>query len=142
MNIKLAILYFFFGFVVLQYQNCAPAPNVDGNIEGALAQDQVGVINPVVTGEIAFPQQKLSIPFEERLRAYGLCEQSGAKISWRLFAPNGEPVEQGLSECDQGTFVVDASETWKEFCDETFTLKAMLGAKASSEVQVETLCPN
>lgn len=130
--------------MVLQYQNCAPAPNADQDIENSLSQNQgdVGAINPVLMGEITFPQEKLSVPFEEKLRAHGLCEQSGALIRWRLLAPDGQAIEEGLAECEKGSFVVDASEGWKSFCDETFTLKAMLGAKASSEIQVETLCPN
>jgi len=123
---------------MVQYQNCAPAQNFDTDLEVA---SDVGVIDQVSVGAISFPQEKLSINFEDQVEALGICEQTGAIISWRLTDGDGSAIELGFSECDKGVFVVSLGEEWKQFCDETLTLKAALGAKASSEIKLETICP-
>jgi hypothetical protein len=142
LSYKLIVLYVLLGFIMVQYQNCAPGQNFDQNFELADGLSHgVDAINPIRIGEISFVQEKLSLADrEETVEARGLCEQSGSIISWQLVDDQGAAIDRGLSECDQGIFVVSLGEGWKSFCDETFVLEAKLGAKASSRMLVEALC--
>lgn len=123
---------------MIQYQNCAPAQNFDPDFEVA---SNVGVIDNIDVGAISFPQEKLSINFEDQVEALGICEQTDAIISWNLTDRGGSVIERGFAECDKGVFVVSLGDEWKKSCDDILILKAALGAKASSEIRLETICP-
>lgn len=140
MSRKISVAYILMGFLMVQYQNCAPQTGgLDQQFE--VAQDaQVDVIDRVMVGDISFPQSKLQASAIESVKAHGVCAQSGALIAWKLTEPSGEAIEQGLAECDQGVFVVSLSEGWKSHCDQDLLLKASLGAKASSQMTLETFC--
>lgn len=142
MNKKALGLFILLGFVLLQYQNCAQSPQdleadsvslpIDGVNDGI---DQVDV------GGVYFPQTKVTASEEEEsVQVIGACDQSGAIISWTLKNQDGSLIERGLSDCETGSFVIELSDEWKNFCDEKLFLKASLGAKASSETEVDPKC--
>jgi hypothetical protein len=136
---KVSIAYILLGFMMVQYQNCAPQNGLDQQFEVA-QEGHVSVINRIEAGDISFPQSKLQASAAEVVEARGVCAQTGALIAWKLVEPSGEAIEQGLAECDQGIFVVSLSENRRSFCDQDLLLKANLGAKASSQMTLETLC--
>ena len=145
MKTKGLVPFLLLGLVLLQYQNCAqPGQNFDQDIEVQEVSSEDGVnsaINPVEVGGVYFPQEKVvASGDEEQVSVVGACDQSGALISWTLKNRDGSLIERGLSECDQGSFVIDLSDEWQKHCDDSLYLKASLGAKASSETEVEPLC--
>ena len=142
MNKKALAIFVLLGFVMLQYQNCAESPqNFD---QESIVDQQDGsndVIDQVDVGSVYFPQSKVTASdAEERVVVVGACDQSGAILSWTLKNKEGSLIERGLSDCEKGSFVIELSDEWKNFCDENLVLKASLGVKASSETEVEPQC--
>jgi hypothetical protein len=142
MNKKGIVLFILFGFIMMQYQNCAPpAQNFDDSSSVSEADDINTGIDSVDVGGVYFPQEKVTASDEgEAVQVIGACDQTGALISWTLKSQDGSLIERGLAECDTGSFNVELSDEWKKFCDESLYLKASLGAKASSETEVEPIC--
>lgn len=125
--------YILLGLTLLTYQNCAPSAD-------SLQQAPVDVIDPISVGGISFPQNKVSAFTSESLIVNGLCEQTGALISWKLLDLEGQLIERGLSECDLGAFAVEVSSSWQSRCGESLMLEAALGAKSTSQTEVEVNC--
>lgn len=136
---KSLIVYFLFGLILVQYQNCAQNTQELGS---SVSNDStVDVIDHVDAGAVFFPQTKVTAhEADDEVSVVGACDQSGAIISWTLKSQDGSLIERGHSECDTGSFIVELSDEWKKFCDENLILKASLGAKASSETEVEPNC--
>ena len=136
---KSFIVYFLFGLILIQYQNCAQNSQ---DLESSVSVDSsVDVIDQVEVGAVYFPQNKVTASEQdESVSVIGTCDQSGAIISWTLKNQDGSLIERGHSECDTGSFIVELSDEWKNFCDENLILKASLGAKASSVTEVEPQC--
>ena len=130
-------MYLLFGLILVQYQNCAPRGE---NFAEESELTQPNVIDNVSVGEISFPVTKVSAFMDQNVSVVGVCEQSGSLISWTLSDASGEHIERGLAECDLGSFEVALSDEWQNFCGETLNLKAALGAKSSSVMQVEANC--
>ncbi|MEM7646590.1 MAG: hypothetical protein AAF203_06760 [Pseudomonadota bacterium] len=138
MRKKLLAAYLFMGLLLLQFQNCAQtAENFDQELETG---SPVDVIDQVNVGDISFPQNKVSAYVDQQNVVIGVCDQSGALISWKLMDEEGELVERGLAECQQGAFEVALGDGLEGHCDENLELRAALGAKASSKTEVETYC--
>ena len=132
------LVYLLLGLVLVQYQNCAPSnENLDSP---TIAASAPGVIDQISVGEISFAQSKVPAFMDQNVIIFGVCDQTGSLISWTLSDQNGDFIERGLSECDRGSFEVNLSDQWKNFCNETLSLKAALGTKASSETLVEANC--
>ena len=133
-------VYILFGFIMLHYQNCAP-PAQDFTSEDNFASDQVSVIDEIQAGQVFFPQTKVSAHNASGpVAVIGTCDQAGALIGWRLQSSSGDIIERGLAECETGSFVVELSNEWQNFCNETLTLTAALGAKATSTTEVIPEC--
>lgn len=142
MNKKGIAIFILLGFVMLQYQNCAESPQDFDDGSSVSTSDGVNdVIDHVDVGSVYFPQSKVTASdAEEFVQVIGTCDQSGAILSWTLKNKDGSLVERGLSDCDKGSFVIELGDEWKNHCDENLVLKAYLGAKSSSETEVETQC--
>ena len=136
MRIKLVFSYMLLGLALIQYQNCAPT---NESLEQE-AGSPVDVIDHISVGAISFPQTKVSAFMDQSVVVDGVCDQSGALISWKLFDSSGQLVERGLAECDLGSFSVQLSSQWQNYCDDTLQLEAALGVDASSTTQVEANC--
>ncbi len=139
---KLYALYILLGFTLVQYQNCAPSSEtLDSSLQiedaGATPVDSIDQVN---VGAISFAQNKVSAFLDQNVVVMGVCGQSGSLISWTLVNANGEFIERGLAECDTGSFEVALSDSWQSYCDQDLSLKAALGAKATSETVVEAYC--
>lgn len=130
-------IYILLGVVLTQYQNCAPSAQV---LEQEVGLPVTG-IDRVNLGAISFPQQKVQAYQQDALSVSGVCDQSGALISWQLRDSLGQLIERGLAECELGVFTVELSDDWKGYCGDDLELQAFLGAKASSQTQVEPICP-
>lgn len=135
---------------MVQYQNCAPGNEVlaegeapidnSNQIEIGDAGGTVDVIDQVEVGGISFTQKKISAQNNEEVVVFGVCDQSGSLIGWKLKNANGDVLEKGLAECDLGAFEVALNEDMQNHCDENLDLSAALGADASSHTVVEVSC--
>lgn len=135
MRYRLYFTYLIFGFVLVQYQNCAPSSEV---LDAQASIEEPGLadgIDQVSVGQISFVEKQIvASPVDGQVNVLGLCDHSGALISWQLKNDQGNAVERGLSECSLGTFEVALSE---DSCEQgELMLQAALGAKAHSEVSV------
>ncbi|MCB0377722.1 MAG: hypothetical protein KDD33_04455 [Bdellovibrionales bacterium] len=140
MKHKHIILYVLLGLLMMQYQNCAsPSQEFmqDANVD---VNDSATGIDEVNVGRVFFPQEKVTATQDSPVVVIGACDQSGAMIGWTLKSQDGELIERGLSECDQGAFEIELSDQWLNYCQESLILKAALGAKASSETLVDPQC--
>lgn len=133
------IVYLLLGLTMVQYQNCAPGGEVldQQSINEKLPVDGIDSVN---VGEISFPQNKVAFYIHENAVVSGVCDQSGALISWKLKNSQDEVIERGLAECSLGSFSVELSDRWESYCDDNLTIEAALGAQAQSNIQVEANC--
>lgn len=136
---KKIVSYLLLGLVMIHYQSCAPSNEAMIQEFSADVHDVNG-IDSVAVGGISFPQNKMAAFADQKLTAVGVCEQSGAMISWKLNGPDGQAIERGLAACETGSFEIELSNQWQSFCDETLVLQAALGAKASSSMELEANC--
>lgn len=135
-NKKILIIYILSGVIFLQFQNCAQtSESFDNELDSI-----VDGIDPISVGQISFPQEKVSTLIDQTNVVIGICEQSGALISWKLVTSNQEVIERGMAECHLGSFEINLTLQEQIYCDKELSLKAALGAKASSEIIIETLC--
>jgi hypothetical protein len=136
MRLKMIISYLILGLALTQYQNCAPSTQT---LDQEFANPVSG-IDSVNVGQISFPQNKVSVFKNQIVDVYGVCDQSGALISWKLLNDQDQVIERGLAECDLGIFSVELSNQWQNHCNENLKVEAYLGSKAFSQTQIEANC--
>lgn len=139
MKLKPIGIFLILGLMMVQYQNCAPAQNF--NQEEVAGE--VDKIDTVDVGQIYFPPPQTKVAAasaSEALHVVGGCEQTGSIISWSLRTQEGQLIDRGNASCDRGTFEVELSSEWGNFCDENLVLKASLGAKASTTTTIIPEC--
>lgn len=129
-------IYILLGVVLTQYQNCAPSAEVLNQDTGL----PVTGIDQVSVGEISFPQQKVLAFTNDQLIVSGVCDQAGALISWKLVDSSEGIIDRGLAECELGSFSVDLTDRWENYCGDELELRAFLGSKASSQTVIESNC--
>lgn len=135
------VTYMILGLVLINYQSCAPSnESMTQELSEDVDTSDVNGIDTVAVGGISFPQTKLAAFGNQNVTAIGVCQQSGALISWKLTNQNGQAIEKGLAECQTGSFEIQLSNQWQSHCDETLVIKAALGAKAQSSMELEANC--
>ena len=139
MKLKSIVLFLLLGLTVVQYQNCAEPQNFDQEeIAG-----EVDKIDTVDVGQIYFPPPQTKVAAagaQDSLHVVGGCAQSGSIISWTLRTQEGQLIDRGRSSCDRGSFEVELSSEWGQFCNENLVLKAALGAQSETSTTIIPEC--
>lgn len=141
---KIFSIFAMLSIVLVHYQNCGAAkysPSADTNI--AADGKDLGVINPISTGGIQFPQSKTTVSsVDKNLNVSGICslEQNGAFISWVLEDENGQKLFADKSLCDRGSFAVAFEGVEGLACNAKLQLKAFFGAKAKTQIEIHKNC--
>lgn len=147
-NLVMWVSFLALAVVASQYQNCAPAPEGEGqefvgdNPSGENSSP-VSVIDDVnLTTGIDFVQSKIMLDAQdETFSALGICqqEQSGATLSWRL--EDGKvKLAEGKAHCEDSSFRVDFLDSQELECGREYVLTARLGRGKEGSTRVSRDC--
>ena len=139
----LTVISFLSVITITQYQNCAPAPGMNGNV--ASADGSVHVINPVTTGgALQFAEESVKVNAEEDSAVMvGFCreDQVGATIRWELRHPDQGIVAEGYADCrESGVFDLEVAPMLSLDCGTPYHLVALLGVSESNPVSISRNC--
>jgi hypothetical protein len=143
---KIFSVFFVLSLILVNYQNCGSAknaPDIAANEDIGVDGNNLGVINPVVTGGIQFSQTKATVESsDQNLNVFGVCsaEQNGAFISWVLEDASGIKIFSDKSLCDRGVFAISFEGVEALACNSQLQLKAFFGAKAKTQIEIQKNC--
>lgn len=140
-QLKILGIFLSLSLVLLNYQNCG---SKGGAASGSASADgEMGIINAINTGGIAFTQTKATVSSTDtELAIAGLCsqEQAGGLIGWQALDESGSQIASGKSLCDRGSFEVLFVGVESLSCGAKLNLKAAFGSKSKSELIIEKKC--
>lgn len=129
-------------FVMVQYQNCAPAPSVDQEGIGSEAPPISTIDNVNLSTGLTFVEKSITVHDAiESFQVDGLCskDQDGARFKWHLVDEQGE-IKSGRAECHLGSFSVLVDESQALTCGQPHKIVAQLGLGKAAEVEVFRKC--
>lgn len=144
---KLSVLSALGAFLLLNYQNCAPATNAPMGGTAMVGHQQIGshvdVIDQINEGRLSFMQKSVAVQEQaESLELTGLCDQaqSGATLRWQLRDANNQDLGEGFVVCEQGGFTVAIEPVHELECGASYNLIAQLGVEESDAVEIKRAC--
>ena len=128
------------GFLVLSFQNCAPADT--GTIG---SDDELRIVDRWAQSKVQFMAESYLVdPNVDSVNIRGFCEESESSVQWEAIraANGGELVlGEGQVDCVDGSFSVDVAVTDQELgsCADSMELRASV-SNEEDQTQLRLAC--
>lgn len=127
-------------FVLVQFQNCAPA----GLGDNGEPDPGVRLVDEYGKAEIEFPVPQLSLdPVAAAVSLSGMCKRSrnGFGVTWSLVSAGGDPLAKGTAVCTSGGFAIRVGNLDSVPCGQVLQLRAEGAWGANAVTAVFRRCP-
>ena len=146
---RLLIIFVIGAFLLLEYQNCAPAP-LPGAKQGKFKHGNeslpVSIIDDTNSSlKLSFIEREIRLTrIADGIHLDGIClqDQDGATLRWELQDNQGQMLKEGWSQCDLGGFTVDFVSAQELTCGATYHVFAQLGEAERGQVDLTRNCDN